>query len=181
LRFHSTDTRFGKVSAVWDRSHGESTVQRVYLSKGIKPSTEFVKTGFPDAEPGTCSMVDGLLADIRRFLEGEDVPFSLEHVALGRCSGFQRSVLLAEHGIPRGSVSTYGSIAAYLSVPGGARAVGRALSTNPFPVIIPCHRAIRSDGSLGGYQGGVEMKRALLGMEGVEFDGERVKMNRVFY
>jgi methylated-DNA-[protein]-cysteine S-methyltransferase len=57
-----------------------------------------------------------------------------------------------------------------LGKPSAARAVGRALATNPFPIIIPCHRAVRSDGSLGGYQGGLAMKRALLEMEGVEFD-----------
>jgi len=51
-----------------------------------------------------------------------------------------------------------------------AWAVGTALATNPFPIIIPCHHAIRSDGTLGGYQGGLAMKRALLEMEGILFD-----------
>jgi methylated-DNA-[protein]-cysteine S-methyltransferase len=48
--------------------------------------------------------------------------------------------------------------------------VGNALATNPFPIIIPCHRAIRSDGSLGGFQGATAMKRALLEREGIVFD-----------
>ncbi len=89
---------------------------------------------------------------------------------LGRCRPFQRRVLLAEHSIPRGSVSTYGRIARRIGRPGSARAVGRALSLNPFPIVIPCHRALRSDLSLGGYQGGLAMKRRLLEMEGVVFD-----------
>jgi methylated-DNA-[protein]-cysteine S-methyltransferase len=72
-------------------------------------------------------------------------------------------------------VSTYGRIAAHLGIPGGARAVGNALATNPFPIVIPCHRAIRSDGTLGGYQGGLAMKRALLEQEGVTID-ERDKV-----
>ena len=67
-------------------------------------------------------------------------------------------------------VSTYRRIAAHLGVPKGARAVGNALATNPFPIVIPCHRAIRSDGALGGYQGGLAMKRALLMQEGVDVD-----------
>jgi methylated-DNA-[protein]-cysteine S-methyltransferase len=67
-------------------------------------------------------------------------------------------------------VSTYRRIAGHLGVPGGARAVGNALATNPFPIVIPCHRAIRSDGTLGGYQGGLVMKRALLEQEGVDID-----------
>jgi methylated-DNA-[protein]-cysteine S-methyltransferase len=57
-----------------------------------------------------------------------------------------------------------------LDHPRAARAVGTALARNPFPVIIPCHRAIRGDGTLGGFGGGLKMKRALLEMEGVRFD-----------
>jgi methylated-DNA-[protein]-cysteine S-methyltransferase len=67
-------------------------------------------------------------------------------------------------------VTTYGRLAAHVGRPGGARAVGRALAGNPFPLVVPCHRAVRADGSPGGYQGGVPMKRALLEAEGVAFD-----------
>jgi len=60
--------------------------------------------------------------------------------------------------------------------------VGRALATNPFPLVIPCHRAVRSDGSLGGYQGGIGMKRKLLEMEGVQFKPSgKVAMDRLYY
>ena len=103
-------------------------------------------------------------------------------MTLERCPPFQRQVLLAESGIPRGWVSTYGRIANHIGVPKGARAVGNALARNPFPLIIPCHRAVRADGSLGGFQGGPEMKRALLEMEGVEFlPTGRVSPARIYY
>ncbi|MBC7317034.1 MAG: MGMT family protein, partial [Chloroflexi bacterium] len=102
------------------------------------------------------------------------VAFPLDLVAWEGCSPFQKRVLLADYAIPRGQVSTYGLIAAHLGMPNAARAVGRALATNPFPILIPCHRAIRSDRTLGGYQAGLAMKRALLEMEGVRFAGERV-------
>jgi methylated-DNA-[protein]-cysteine S-methyltransferase len=81
-------------------------------------------------------------------------------------------VLLAEYRIPRGRVSTYGAVAKHIGVPRGARAVGNALARNPFPIVIPCHRAIRADGSLGGYRGGLVMKRALLELEGVRVTAE---------
>ena len=91
-------------------------------------------------------------------------------------------MLLAEYGIPRGWVSTYGRIATHLGVPGGARAVGNALGSNPFPIVIPCHRAVRADGRLGGFRGGVEMKRALLTMEGVEVSqAGKVLTDRFYY
>ena len=83
------------------------------------------------------------------------------------CSKFQQKVLRAVSGIPRGKVSTYQLIAKQIGKPKAARAVGRALANNPFPLIIPCHRVICSNGSLGGYQGGLKMKLTLLKKEGI--------------
>ncbi len=95
-------------------------------------------------------------------------PFSLVWQETEARPRVQR-VLRAEHQIPRGWVSAYGRIAAHLGVSGGARAVGNALAQNPFPILIPRHRAIRADGSLGGYQGGAAMKRTLREREGLTF------------
>ena len=72
-------------------------------------------------------------------------------------------------------------IAAHLGKSNGARAVGNALARNPFPLIVPCHRAIRSDRHLGGFQGGLEMKRALLAKEGIAFDDAGRVFCRHFY
>jgi methylated-DNA-[protein]-cysteine S-methyltransferase len=110
------------------------------------------------------------MENIKAFLEGEDIEFGLGGVRLDLCRPFKRKVLRVEHAIPRGRVTTYGRLARRLGSLKGARAVGNSLATNPFPVVVPCHRAIRSDGSLGGYQGGAEMKRALLELEGIIFD-----------
>ena len=65
---------------------------------------------------------------------------------------------------------TYGGVATAVGVSGGARAGGNVMAGNFFPLVIPCHRVIRSDGSLGGFGGGLAMKRALLEREGVAFD-----------
>jgi methylated-DNA-[protein]-cysteine S-methyltransferase len=64
---------------------------------------------------------------------------------------------------------TYGRLADLLGHSGAARTVGTALARNPFPLVIPCHRVVRSDGELGDFGGGTGMKQALLEMEGVEF------------
>lgn len=81
--------------------------------------------------------------------------------------GFAREVLLAMTEIPHGQVRSYGALAAALGRDAGsARAVGRACNTNPLPIIVPCHRVIASDGSLGGYAGGLDIKRWLLAHEG---------------
>jgi methylated-DNA-[protein]-cysteine S-methyltransferase len=143
---------------------------------------EAVRRLFPRFPVSSCPEINAQASQIEAFLNGEDIRFSLDLVRLDLCSAFQRQVLRAEHAIPRGKVSTYNLIARRLGNPRGARAVGTALATNPFPLVIPCHRAIRSDGGLGGYQGGVRMKRALLEMEGVAFrDAEHVASAEFFY
>jgi methylated-DNA-[protein]-cysteine S-methyltransferase len=107
---------------------------------------------------------------IRRYLSGERVEFSLDALELKICGAFRRRVLQLEFQIPYGRVSTYGMLADCLGSAGAARAVGTALARNPFPLIVPCHRTVRSDGTLGGFGGGMKMKRALLELEGVAFD-----------
>ena len=73
-------------------------------------------------------------------------------------------------------------IADKIGITNGARVVGNALAKNPFPIVIPCHRAIKTNGELGGYQGGVEMKRTLLEMEGIEFsDKGKVITDKICY
>jgi methylated-DNA-[protein]-cysteine S-methyltransferase len=75
--------------------------------------------------------------------------------------------------VPKGKVTTYREIAKYLGSK-GYRAVGNAMNRNPNAPKVPCHRVVRSDGSLGGYAGGIKAKIRLLRREGVAIDGERV-------
>jgi len=79
---------------------------------------------------------------------------------------FGRRVLRVTAGIPYGAVLSYAEVAADAGSPRGFRAAGNALGANPIPIIIPCHRVLRSGGTLGGYGGGVERKRWLLELEG---------------
>ncbi len=89
-------------------------------------------------------------------------------VDLSRLGGFQRRVLGATRTIPSGIVRAYGWIARMIGAPAAARAVGTALARNPVPIVIPCHRVIRSDGWLGEYSGGgAVMKARILSWEGV--------------
>jgi methylated-DNA-[protein]-cysteine S-methyltransferase len=79
--------------------------------------------------------------------------------------GFGRRVLKATAQIPYGAVSSYKRVATEAGSPRGHRAAGNALGSNPLPIIVPCHRVLHSDGGLGGYTGGTERKRVLLGVE----------------
>ncbi|MDR7550383.1 MAG: MGMT family protein, partial [Armatimonadota bacterium] len=89
-------------------------------------------------------------------------------VDLARVGPFEREVLEVLRRIPSGQVRTYREVARALGQPGAARAVGLACARNPLPLLIPCHRVIRSDGGLGGYslRGGAALKRRLLRNEG---------------
>lgn len=90
-------------------------------------------------------------------------------VDLSMVGPFQRRVLEQLRRIPKGEVRTYRDIAREIGQPGATRAVGSACARNPVPLIIPCHRVIRSDGTLGGYslRGGLALKQQLLEREGV--------------
>ena len=81
--------------------------------------------------------------------------------------GFAGEVLRATARIPFGAVASYREIAADAGSPNAYRAAGNALGTNPIPIVVPCHRVLHSGGGLGGYTGGLERKRYLLGLEGV--------------
>jgi methylated-DNA-[protein]-cysteine S-methyltransferase len=106
---------------------------------------------------------------LRDYLNGKRTRFSLR-LDLRRMSDFQRTVLLAAARIPRGQVTTYARLARMIGRPGAARAVGQALGHNPIPIILPCHRVLASDGSLGGYSArdGVRTKARLLRLEGAQ-------------
>ncbi len=118
----------------------------------------------------------GISETIRAWFKGRDCRFSSSLLDRDACYDFQKKVLTETAAVRRGKVITYGRVAGKIAAPNAARAVGTALGRNPFPLLIPCHRVVRSDGSLGGFGGGLPMKRKLLEMEGVEFDSKgRVK------
>ena len=99
------------------------------------------------------------------YFNGECVVFDLPLDLRG--TEFQKAVWRAIYRIPYGRLSSYGRLAAAVGRPRAARAVGNAVGANPLALVIPCHRVIRSDGSLGGFGGGLNLKRYLLSIEGV--------------
>jgi methylated-DNA-[protein]-cysteine S-methyltransferase len=173
---------FGTFGIVWLKTKNGPKVQRVYLPNEETTAKKLIHAEFVDSNPMSCGDILELGERIQQFLKGEPIKFELDIVSLEICSAFQRRVLLAEYGIPRGWISTYGRISKNLGIPNGARAVGRVLSRNLFPIIIPCHRAIRSNGELGGFQGGLRMKKALLEYEGVSIsESGKVLTAKIYY
>ena len=105
-----------------------------------------------------------LIQRFNAYLGGRRVTFP-DPLDLSQATAFQRQVWEATRLIPYANTKSYLWVAEQIEKPGAVRAVGQALGRNPLPIIIPCHRVIASDGRLGGYSGGVEMKRYLLWLE----------------
>lgn len=114
--------------------------------------------------------VDDARRELDEYFDGRRHDFDLA-VDLTPLPAFQRSVLEELIQVPYGNVDTYGGLARRLGRPQAARAVGGALNRNPIPIVVPCHRIVGSTGSLVGYAGGLERKRALLGLEGAILPG----------
>ncbi len=108
-----------------------------------------------------------------RFLDGETAALDDVDVDLsGVDNDFQRTVLTTlRRRVGPGETISYGELAEVVGHPGAARAVGTAMAQNPVPIVVPCHRVLAAGGKLGGYGGGLEMKRGLLQLEGA-LDGE---------
>ena len=108
--------------------------------------------------------LDAVARELDEYFEGRRRQFE---VALDRSlsSGYRSAVLHHLDDIAYGETASYAEVAQLTGNPKAVRAVGSACATNPLPVVVPCHRVVRSDGSMGGYLGGLEAKRGLLALE----------------
>jgi len=173
--FIIVNSRFGEVLVVSEGSR--NYIKKIYLpGSGVK---KILTCEFPGVKKMD-SLGDGLCPALAEYLNGKKSKLPLTALDTSSLNDFHRSVLLALSGVPRGKVISYSALAAKAGFPGAARAAGTAMAQNPFPIAIPCHRTVRSDRTLGGFGGGLKMKRALLEMEGVEFD-ERGRVKEEFF
>jgi methylated-DNA-[protein]-cysteine S-methyltransferase len=143
---------------LWSIEGTDGGVTRIYLphekrtaSRGVAPA--------PVAEAAT---------QLEEYFAGTRQSFDV-HLAPAPSTSFQHDVWEALQSIPYGQVRTYGDIAESVNRPRAHRAVGNANHANPWPIVVPCHRVVATNG-LGGYGGGDKVKRYLLGIEGVSYD-----------
>lgn len=119
--------------------------------------------------PGRLDME--IAGKIDAYFHGELDAIDQIPVDLSALPPFRREVLEALRRVPARAFTSYGKLAAEAGRPGAARAVGQAVATNPIPIVVPCHRVLASDGTLGGYSGGLDRKRWLMTHEGIEIRG----------
>jgi methylated-DNA-[protein]-cysteine S-methyltransferase len=113
------------------------------------------------------TQLDEVRRELDEYFDGRrrKFGFRVDWVLMGP---FQQKVLKATYRIPFGRVATYRDVASKAGAPKGSRAAGNALGANPIPIVVPCHRVVRTGGALGGYTGGLHRKEFLLELEGVE-------------
>lgn len=160
LRYCVFETSLGWIGV----ASGDAGLARITLPRPDRPAAESeVRAGLGPIEED-----EAVFAPVRDqfelFLRGELTQFDLTYDDRD-LSEFTRRIYECCRAIPPGQVLTYAELAAEAGRPGAARAVGRAMATNPWPIAIPCHRVVGSDGTLRGYGGGLPMKAALLSFE----------------
>ncbi len=156
----TADSPFGPLWIAWSMT-GITALTPMFVDRTVDEFVDHHRRVTYEAD----ALPTSLRSEIEEALvsgESEGLTFDLRGL-----SSFQQSVLTSCATIPIGTVRPYGWIAEELNKPGATRAVGTALAKNPIPLLIPCHRVVRSDGSVGNYAFGAEMKRELLVREGV--------------
>lgn len=163
------DTATGVCGVAWNE-HGLTHVQLPGSSRAATEARIRKRCGGIAAEPPP--QIAALIADVQRYLAGEEVDFSAVVVDLSALSDFQQKLYRSLRGVGWGQTTTYGDLARALGCP-DARDVGQAMGQNPVPIIVPCHRVLAAGGKIGGFSapGGAVTKERLLALEGVYLNG----------
>jgi methylated-DNA-[protein]-cysteine S-methyltransferase len=170
LQYCIFDTAIGPCGIAWSREG----VVRFLLPDRSAAATEAglrQRTGAASPSEPPESIAEAIAA-LRRYFDGGAMSFDQVPVALPPLEEFQQRVYAATRALGWGKTATYGEIAKIAGLPNGAQAVGQAMSRNPVPIIIPCHRVLAAGGKVGGFSayGGGVTKARLLAMEGVFLD-----------
>ncbi|MDW8031569.1 MAG: methylated-DNA--[protein]-cysteine S-methyltransferase [Candidatus Bipolaricaulota bacterium] len=137
----------------------------VRFGDSVLELTRAVRQDLPTAQRDETRLRPWITA-LQEYFNGDKLILALPLDVPG--TAFQQRVWNELQKIPYGQTRSYSEIAKTIGHPKAARAVARACAANPVPIVIPCHRVIRADGSLGGYSGGLARKRALLSLEGAQ-------------
>jgi len=144
---------------------GASGLRRLEYTEGEDAFLAHLLALFPDRPVERSAALDAVRRELDRYFAGRDLSFATR-VDLSDVTPFQQRVLRETAKVPAGHVLTYTEVATRAGRPRAARAAGNALHDNPVAIIVPCHRVLRGDGSLGGYGGGLAAKEWLLRHEG---------------
>ncbi|MGQ9617092.1 MAG: methylated-DNA--[protein]-cysteine S-methyltransferase [Spirochaetota bacterium] len=144
------------------------------VSRNREKFIEWLKDSYNPLKEGSSQFLR-IIEEFDEYMEGKRKNFTISSIPHG--TPFKQAVWMQTLKIPFGSVTTYGDIARAINRPGASRAVGTALKRNPLAIVIPCHRVIGANGKLGGYGGGIDLKKRLLLHEGIGVNGNFIVRN----
>jgi methylated-DNA-[protein]-cysteine S-methyltransferase len=161
VSYRTTDSPFGQLLLA---ATGEGLVRVAFSREGHDAVLARLASDISPRILKAPSRLDDAARQLDEYFSGRRRAFSMP-LDLRLARGFRRSVLAHLRDIPYGATRSYATVARAAGKPSAVRAAASACSHNPLPLVVPCHRVVRSDGSLGEYLGGPEAKRALLAME----------------
>jgi methylated-DNA-[protein]-cysteine S-methyltransferase len=167
-------TAFGHCAIVYGLAGKQPRIVRIFLPENEGAIQRKLAERFPSLTNKRHSLIEELIRRIQDYFGGAKIGFRMSLLDTSLCKAPPLRVLKIERTIPYGKTASYAWIAKqiYGTRRKGCQAVGQALAKNPFPIVIPCHRAIRSNREVGDFQGGEALKRKMLALEGVEFDSK---------
>lgn len=172
-----SDTPIGDIAIIWSDNE-KFLIEEIILSNPDKTSIEIANEKYPNStKTNTPKKLKRIIKELKKYFNEKEAYFSLDYLNMDKLTEFQREVLTAQFNTKKGTINSYASLAKAVNRPKAYRAVGSALARNPFPIIIPCHRTIKSDrtiGGFGGYKTGLNSKQILLEIEGIEVEGRRI-------
>jgi methylated-DNA-[protein]-cysteine S-methyltransferase len=167
-RYRVFDTVIGPCGVAWS----ERGLTRLQLPERDASATEQRLRARACPSKTAPAAIDRAIADVQSYMTGQGVDFAAIIIDLAEIEPFGRRVYEAARAVRWGQTQSYGALSRQIGAPGAARAVGRALSRNPVPIIIPCHRILAKGHRIGGFSayGGTLTKERLLALEGVGVD-----------
>ncbi|MGN1321107.1 MAG: methylated-DNA--[protein]-cysteine S-methyltransferase [Methanosphaera sp.] len=177
LKYIVFNSLIGEIAIVWNNK--DKLLKQIILPDVNTGKFNYGKIDYhgvlSETEPDDYIME--VMSDVKEIIMGKDIHFDYSHLDFSILTDFQRIVLLKQKDIPHGRVTSYKKLAELIDKPKSARPVANVLSSNPFPIVIPCHRTVRSDWTIGGYVGMNDglYKRLILENEGVQFEKDVVQ------
>ncbi len=170
----------GEIAIIW-RKKPKFQIEEIVISNPDQTASEIVKDKYEREEElhlnKKSKQLNQVLNEINKYFQEKDYKFSLSYLNMDKLKPFQRKVLEVEFKTKKGTVNTYKDIAKEVGSPKAYRAVGTALAKNPFPIIIPCHRTVKADRTIGGFSGfagGLESKKILLELDGLMIQDKKI-------
>lgn len=176
LKYVVINTLIGEIAIVWDDTN--MILKEILLPDGNTKKCNMGNISYHGVifENHPDKYIHTLMSKIKDAIIGREVKFDLDRLDLSELTDFQRIVLEKQFEIPYGKVTSYKELAKMIKKPRSARPAANVLASNPFPIIIPCHRTVLASWEVGGYAGikDNKYKRFLLSNEGVKISGDIV-------